>query len=396
MLQPPCDIVTGVSKRRAEGVREVYPTMIHLVQAVQSNGHQATATILGRIMGNKPAGERLVAALLNNSAPIICKTHKHDRRGRVATEGARMSSFEKGVHPIIHTLCIYAHYVNSALIHLLTIRGLLKPNARPLTVRNVLAFFVRLLGTETPWMEGCQPMQTSDVMNRYDANPKPRTLIAARAHHRWLRSLLQVCNIDVTKTIPTTTTSFNRHPYFKQHSFTADEVQRLYHAADDTYTHLVLQILFTTGLRVGGLSRIPLPTTEGDPVVITETDDHCYSDHLLAREGRCPLSCFFSPVCVEQHTTMVDFKAPSSSSAVIPISISSQYTASRIYIHIEAFVSSFMQKSRCDWSACTYSHHEAHSSRRHASCGVQDDRHCDLSWSHQPTDHLLCVQPSQL
>ena len=140
LSQPPCDVVTGVSKRRAEGVREVYPTMIHLVQAVQTNGHQATATILGRIMGNKPAGERLVAALLNNSAPIIRKTHNHDRRRRVATEGAGVSSSEKGVHPVIHIPYTSTRYANSALIQVLTSRGLLKPNARPLTIRNVLAF----------------------------------------------------------------------------------------------------------------------------------------------------------------------------------------------------------------------------------------------------------------
>ena len=149
-------------------------------------------------------------------------------------------------------------------------------------------------------MEGCQPIQTSEVLNRYAANPKPHTLIATRAHQRWLRGLLQICNVDaLTTTLPVTNSSFRRHPYFKQHSFSVDEVQRLYQAADDdAYTRLVLQILFTTGLRVGGLSRIPLPTVEGDPVVITGTDG------LLSGEARCcqekggvPFPVFLAP-CV--------------------------------------------------------------------------------------------------
>lgn len=167
--------------------------------------------------------------------------------------------------------------------------GTMRPTNRPLTVRNCLAFLVRLLGDRSPLEEG---ISTAELLRWYAARGQlPHTWTAVRSHAHWMTCLLRSGVGHTGGTVVTpgelvaamgrplwngrTTAALRPSPVLRRHAFTVDEVRRLHAAAAaaSPLDQVLLRLLFTTGLRVGGVSRLPLPAAASSSAtwhVVTE------------------------------------------------------------------------------------------------------------------------------
>lgn len=161
--------------------------------------------------------------------------------------------------------------------------GLVRSNLCALSARNLLCFVYRLcretLGTMAPWT-------LERLLERYRLlHIRCNTPVALRTHAHWIIVLLQ-CPGYGTKPEgellaakvahqlrlgPSTTTIIRSAKTLRRHTFTPEEVRRLYKVAvDDPFDHLMLLLLFTTALRVGGLSRLPHVTAVDSWCITTE------------------------------------------------------------------------------------------------------------------------------
>lgn len=174
------------------------------------------------------------------------------------------------------------------LVQRLVARGSLNAGLRPLSMRNILAFFHRILTgvrNDVPWRR--------ELLERYRAThaTPPRTSTARRAHARWLTCLLHDRCPEEPAFRPTELTPILvHHSLFpvvdhhreRRHAFTVAEVQALYTAASRSgaFPLLLLRLLFTTGLRIGGVCRIPVPPLGAECVHTVEKGGLLRSVHL--------------------------------------------------------------------------------------------------------------------
>lgn len=169
----------------------------------------------------------------------------------------------------------------------LGMENLVRPTYRPLSARNLLGFLYRLCGdrlkTDRPWTMAA-------LLERYRSlRIRCRTLLSVRAHAHWITTLVRcpdwgdsasedsrgvVCTMARLRPLlapdAPVPTRHNVAATLRRHAFSPDEVRRLHEAAaTDPFDRLILLLLFTTALRVGGLSRIP---------ALTETDHWCTTE----------------------------------------------------------------------------------------------------------------------
>ena len=156
----------------------------------------------------------------------------------------------------------------------------MSPTARPLSVRNRLCLVRRVLRDETPWMAGTVDRERLLELYRQRVPDPPGTPTGRRAHARWLGSLLDPPSPRVTPADLHRPASLGWRPgpgpaspsVGRKHAFDVAEVERLHAAARAAgpESEVLLLLLFTTGLRVGGLSRLPLPRAADQDTLVTE------------------------------------------------------------------------------------------------------------------------------
>ena len=165
--------------------------------------------------------------------------------------------------------------------------GLVGCYIRPLTMRNLMGFLHRLCGTD---LMAAAPWTLSSLLERYrDLKIACRTPATLHAHAHWINLLRRcpgmgaqeedlVCTPAMLQPLLQKPIQTGRHPrsaLLARHSFSEEEVLRLHRAAiaSGPMDRLLLLLhpgtgrggplphsrqIFTTGLRVGGLSHMPL------------------------------------------------------------------------------------------------------------------------------------------
>lgn len=174
------------------------------------------------------------------------------------------------------------------LVNRLVAQGALNARLRPLSLRNILAFFHRILTGPAPSSPKEVPWRR-ELMDRYRAThaTHPRTSTARRAHTRWLTCLLhdrcpeEPAFRTTELTPPIVQRSLPLDNRERRHAFSVAEVQALYAAAlGSPFSLLLLRLLFTTGLRIGGVCRLPIPPLEAECVHTVEKGGVVRSVHL--------------------------------------------------------------------------------------------------------------------
>lgn len=164
-------------------------------------------------------------------------------------------------------------------------KGLLDPRMRPMSLRNVLNFFRCVIPEPpldtTPKAEGEEEEEEDwrirllRCYHRHTRCRTPRTWTAWRAHARWLTCLLRDRCPRAREYRPHelgAPIAAHTKPLPARHAFNREEVCALHAAAARTgpFSELLLRLLFTTGLRVGGVSRLALPRHDGEETLVTE------------------------------------------------------------------------------------------------------------------------------
>jgi hypothetical protein len=140
------------------------------------------------------------------------------------------------------------------LLNLLLSDGVVRPNTRPLTIRNLLGFVRKMCGPTTNPLTARISWSVTQAVERYHQlyGSIQCSPVVVRTHARWMNqwlgttissSMLQNCLPPVKCDVSC------RQP---KHYFSVDEVQRLYAstALDPTgFDRLMLLLLFTTGLQ---------------------------------------------------------------------------------------------------------------------------------------------------
>lgn len=171
--------------------------------------------------------------------------------------------------------------------------NLVRPTYRPLSARNLLGFLYRLCGDR---LRSDRPWSMRTLLDRYKSlRIRCQTTLAVRAHAHWISILVRCPGWGMVAEDDGGTNNNNnsvectlarlrpllspdappptRHSVaatLRQHAFSPEEVRRLHEAAaSDPLDRLLLLLLLTTALRVGGLSRIPA-LTDTDRFAVTE------------------------------------------------------------------------------------------------------------------------------
>lgn len=144
-------------------------------------------------------------------------------------------------------------------------------------MRNLLCFLYRLCG-DAP--AAASPWTLARCLDRYRTlRCHVRTGVALGAHARWITLLLRcpgygdggVCTMADLRSCNPATHRRRLAPTLRRHAFTVDEVTRLYAASTaSVYDRLLLAVLFTTALRIGGVRRLPTPLSPTETWVVTQ------------------------------------------------------------------------------------------------------------------------------